>query len=61
MSLVSGSDYRCEQLFSLVKNLAIRARLTDEHLEGFKRSATETEPDIKDYSSKISYKYLTGD
>jgi hypothetical protein len=42
MSSAFGSSYRCEQLYSLMKNVKsrIRTRLTDEHLEGRMRIAT---------------------
>jgi hypothetical protein len=47
MSSVSGSNYRCEQLFSLMKNVKSRSRtrLTDEHLEGRMLIATEINHD----------------
>jgi hypothetical protein len=50
MSSVSVSNYRCEQLFSLMKNVKSRTmtHLTDEHLEGCMRIATaEVKPDIE--------------
>jgi hypothetical protein len=39
---VFGSNYRCGQLYSLMKNVRSRSRtrLTDEHLEGCVRIAT---------------------
>jgi hypothetical protein len=42
MSSVFGSDYRCEELFRLMKNVRSRSRtrFTDEHLEGRMRIAT---------------------
>jgi hypothetical protein len=50
MSSVSGSKYRCEQLFRLMKNVRSRTktRLTDEHLGGCMRIATtEIKPDFE--------------
>jgi hypothetical protein len=47
---VFGSTYRCEELFSLIKNVQLRTRtrLTDEHLEGCVRiAATEIKPDTE--------------
>jgi hypothetical protein len=48
MSSVFVSNYRCEQLFSLMNNVKsrTRTRLTDEHLEGCMRIAmTQIKPD----------------
>jgi hypothetical protein len=45
-----GSTYKCEQLFSQMKNVksSIRSRITDEHLESSLRIATTNiEPDLK--------------
>jgi hypothetical protein len=50
MSSVFGSNWRCEQLSSLMKNVKsrTRTRLADEHLEGCMRIATtEIKPDIE--------------
>jgi hypothetical protein len=50
MSSVFGSNYRCEQLFSLIKNVKskTRTRLTDQHLQGCMRIATtEIKPDTE--------------
>jgi hypothetical protein len=62
MSSVFGSSYRCEQLFSIMKNVRsrTRTRLTDEHLDGCMRIATtEIKRILKDYCRKSSAKYLT--
>jgi hypothetical protein len=45
-----GITYRCEQLFSLMKNVKSRnrKRLTDEHLERYMRKeTTEMNPNIE--------------
>jgi hypothetical protein len=44
---VISSDYRCDQLFNLIKNVKsrTRTRLTDDHLHGYMRIATEIKRD----------------
>jgi hypothetical protein len=61
MSVVFGSNSSCEQPFSLMMDVVSRSRsrLTDKHLEGYKRIATEIKPDtegvLKEKLSQISH------
>jgi hypothetical protein len=62
MPSVFGGTCRCEQLYSLVKNVKSRTRkrLTDERLVGCTRIPTEIKHDIEKITqSKSIFKYLT--
>jgi hypothetical protein len=59
MSSVFGSNYRYEQLFSLMKNAKSRTRFIDEHLEGCMRIAATLNLILKDYSNMSSAIYHT--
>jgi hypothetical protein len=55
--------YRCEQLFSSMKNAKLRTgtRLTDGHLEKTCESQQKLNLILKDYSRKGSVRYFTDD
>jgi hypothetical protein len=63
MSSVPGSNYRCDQLLSLLTNGKLRRRtgVTDDRLDGYESQQKKLNPILKVYPSKRSARYLVSD